>query len=67
MEKDYLKLSPSESVVIQCATQIYSAYIVTGKVTDENENEMREKSIQEAIKIAKRSDHLIISDTEIGK
>lgn len=64
MGKTHLNLQPSESVIVHAASRIYSAYIVSGLVTKENESEMMDKAIQAALKIGKQTDELIQSDKE---
>ena len=66
MAKAYLKLQKSEAVVIQCATQIYAAYIAAGRVGDGQEAEFMQKAIRDAIRIAKATDEAVISDDEPG-
>ena len=61
----HLKLQHSESVVIQAAAQIYAAYITAGRVQDGEEARWMERSIREAIRIAKATDAAIVSDEEI--
>ena len=64
LPKVHLTLQPSESVIVNCASRIYAAYVASGQVTDENEADLMEKSIQLAIKIGLRTDDLILSDKE---
>jgi hypothetical protein len=61
----HLKLQHSESVVVQAATQIYAAYIVAGRVQDGDESQWMERSIRDAIRIARATDAAVISDEEI--
>lgn len=65
MAKAYLNFQPSESVVVQCACQIYAAYIAAGRVTEGQEDEWMQRSIREAIRIAKATDVAVISDDEV--
>ena len=60
-----LRLQHSESVVAHAASRIYSAYIVSGKVDDDNKDEWMKKSIKEAIRICLATDDAVISDDEI--
>ncbi len=39
--QQYFKLQPSEMAVFKCASQIFAAYICSGKVTEENEADAR--------------------------
>lgn len=61
----HMKLQQSESVVIQAAAQIYSAYIIAGKVGDGEEDQWMSRSIKEAIRLALATDDAIISDEEV--
>lgn len=65
MAKKHLTLQHSESVVIQAAAQIYAAYIISGRVAeDENAHYMRQ-AIKEAMTIARSVDDAVISDGEM--
>ena len=61
-----LSLQPSESVVIQAASNIYAAYIHAGKVTEGQEQEWMNRAIREAIFIARTTDASIRSDEEMA-
>lgn len=61
----HLKLQHSESVVVQAAAQIYAAYIAAGRVPEGDEASWMERSIREAIRIARATDAVVISDEEI--
>ena len=61
----HLKLQHSESVVIDAAAKIYSAYITAGKVVDGEEDKWMSRSIKEALKLAIATDDAIISDNEV--
>ena len=65
MAKNHLTLQHSESVIIQAATQIYAAYITTGKVDENDRQEWMKRSIREAIAIARGVDDSVISDGEM--
>ena len=64
MGKSYLTLQQSEGIVVQAACQIYAAYVTAGRVTEGDETRWMERSIREAIRIAKATDAAIISDNE---
>jgi hypothetical protein len=66
MSKPTLSLQVSEAVVLQAAANIYAAYINTSRVTPGQEKVWIERSIQEAILIAKLTDERIHSDHEMG-
>ena len=59
-----LSLASSESVVFAAASRIFSAYIQTGKVTEENEEKMMNLALKQAIKLAVKADKNIRSDDE---
>lgn len=61
----HLKLQKSESVVINAAAQIYSAYITAGKVDEGEEDKWMARSIKEALRLAVAADDAIISDDEV--
>jgi len=61
----HLKLQHSESVVVQAAAQIYAAYIATGRVPEGEEARWMERSIREAIRIARATDAAVVSDEEV--
>lgn len=61
----HLKLQHSESVVLNAAAQIYSAYITAGKVVEGEQDQWMSRSIKEAIRLAVATDDAIVSDDEI--
>lgn len=61
-----LKLQHSESVVLQVAAQLYSAYVIAGRVKPDDEAAWMERSIREAISMAEATDAAVISDDEIS-
>lgn len=63
-EQFYFKLQPSESTIASIAAQLLSAYISAGKVNDQNENELVDKSISLAISLARKVEDLVDSDSE---
>lgn len=66
MSTRYLRLSPSESIVIQCASTIYAAYQNAGRVPDGQETAWMDRSIREAFYIADTADTAITSDDEMA-
>ena len=60
----YLKLEPSEAVVVHAASRLFAAYISVGLVQDENEEQMMLKAIRTAMKMALTTDKLVQSDQE---
>ena len=65
-KKPYLSLQHSESVVIAAASQIFAAYIISNHVGKGEQEAWMERSIQEAIWIAKKTDEIVHSDDEMG-
>ena len=63
-EKPYVKLKPSEAVVVDAASRLLSAYIIAGQFDENNENKMIEKALHIATKLAIATDRLIRSDDE---
>jgi hypothetical protein len=53
MSKPDITLEPSKGVVSMMAAQIFSAHIIRGNVQEGNEDQYMERSIREAIRIAK--------------
>lgn len=66
MSKVHLTLRHSESVVASAAATIYAAYIASGKVSDGDEEDWMERSLQEAIRLARRADQMVVSDEEMS-
>ncbi|MCS7468448.1 hypothetical protein NZK35_17485 [Stieleria sp. ICT_E10.1] len=66
MAKKHITLQHSESVIVQAAAQIYSAYIASGRVpADDDNTKYLKQSIKEAIMIARSVDDAVISDGEM--
>jgi len=66
MPKSVLTLQPSEIAVLGAAAQIFSAYVVSGHVTGGNESDMMDRSVGEALQMARRIEELVQSDGEMG-
>jgi hypothetical protein len=62
MTKPDITLEPSKGVVSQMAAQIYSAYITRGVVEQGEEANWMERSIREAVRIARTVDVSTESD-----
>lgn len=65
MAKNHIKLQHSESVITQSASQIYAAYIASGRVGEDDQAHWMRQSIREAIAIARGVDDAVISDKEM--
>ena len=63
-KKHYLYLQHRESVVASMSATIFSSLIQSNPLNDDNEDELIEKSVALAIKIAELSDKLVESDEE---
>ena len=61
----YFSLQPSEKAVFKCASQIFAAYISSGKVTEDNKNDYYKIAIRDAIKIGLMVEKSIESDDEL--
>jgi hypothetical protein len=66
MSRPSLSLQPSEATVAESAAVIYAAYITSGRVSEGAEQKWIERSVQEAIKIARLTDESIHSDKEMA-
>ncbi|MEX2139141.1 MAG: hypothetical protein WD894_07770 [Pirellulales bacterium] len=66
MPKPSLSLQPSEAIVAQSAALIYAAYVTSGRVSEGSEQEWIDRSIDEAVQIARATDERIHSDNELG-
>jgi len=67
LEETFLRLQPSESNVCEMASRIFAAYVSSGQLTTENEDQLIERSISIAIKMAQKTDRTIESDNENGE
>jgi len=56
MSKPDITLEPSKGVISEMSARIYSAHIIRGDVRDGDEAQWMERSIREAIRIAKTVD-----------
>ena len=50
---------------MHAASRIYAAYITSGKVAENSEDEWIQRSIREAVKMAVATDSAVVSDDEI--
>lgn len=65
MNKPYVKLQPTEAVIVQSAAEILSAYIIAGQCTPDNEDEYLKKSVKQAIRIVQITDESVQADKEV--
>ncbi len=63
-KEEYMHLQHSESVVAQMSATIFAALAQKTELTAASENELVERSLAIAIKLANRAEELIKSDEE---
>ncbi len=63
-KEEYMHLQHSESVVARMAATVFAGLIQKNDLTPGNEDELVEKAVTIAIKLANRSEALIKSDEE---
>jgi hypothetical protein len=66
MAKAALSLQPSEGIVARMAATIYAGYVTAGRVAEGQEKVWIQRSVQEAIAMARIADDLILSDSEMA-
>jgi hypothetical protein len=64
-EKAYLKLHPSEAVIVKAAATIFSGYLAAGHVGDDVEQDLVERSVDIAIRMAGLIDARVQCQDEI--
>jgi hypothetical protein len=65
MSKTKISLQSSEGLVFQVAGQIYAAYLSSGKAGEGMEEQFMNRSLQEAVQLALKTDKLVQSDAEL--
>ncbi|MCB9562398.1 MAG: zinc ribbon domain-containing protein [Kofleriaceae bacterium] len=60
----YLALQPSEQAVLHAASRIYAAWIAAGKVTDANADEVADRAVRAATRMALVVDRYVQADDE---
>jgi hypothetical protein len=65
-QKYHATLQPSETAIFRAAADIFASYVASGKVTDENENEMISRAIKTSLKICDIVEKNVRSDEEIA-
>lgn len=65
MAKAYVRLQQSEGYIIEAAAQIYAAHVATGRLEEGQEAACMERSIRDAIRIAKTVDDAVIAEGEM--
>lgn len=66
MAKTYLSLTKSERSLLIAASQIYAAYIQSGRVPEGEQEAWMERSVQEALRVATITDGAVVSDDEMS-
>jgi hypothetical protein len=66
-QKHYIMLQPSEAVVAKMAATIYAAFVQSGAVKRENEDEYIEIAGNTAIKLAEYVDKHVKSEEEVAR
>ncbi len=66
-KEEFMQLQNSEAVVAKMAATIFASLINNFPLHNSNEDELVEKSVAIAIKIANRAEKIIKSDTEWRK
>ena len=66
LEQTRLTLAHSEATVVDAASRSFAAYQASNRVDDSNEDEMVERSIKLAFKMAKRVDSLVKAEGEMS-
>lgn len=64
MAKPEISLQPTESTVAQSAVQLYSAYVIAGKVEDGKEKEWMRRALKEAVLFARTAEGIDASQPE---
>jgi hypothetical protein len=65
LEPSYINLQPTEIGVLDSASAIFAAKVASGKVDAENEAQVIEESVAQAIKLAKLVEDAVKTKGEI--
>ena len=60
-----LQLAATEASILAAASRIYAAYISTGQVAENEENNYMQKAIRQAIKMSTAVDDLVKAEGEL--
>ncbi len=58
----YLHLQPSKSVVAQMAATIFAGFVQNGALREDNEDDLVERAVAIAIKLANRTEAQVTTD-----
>jgi hypothetical protein len=61
-----MSLQPSEIALLAAASRIFCAYIQSGRVTEGAENDMIQRAVAEACRMARTIEESVSSDDELG-
>lgn len=67
LKEEFLNLQKSEAVVAQMSATIFASLIINKELTPENEQELLERSVSLALKLANLSEKYVRSDEEWTK
>jgi len=65
MNKPYMSLQPTEVALLDAASRIYSARLLSGQVPDGGEHEALKTSVAESIDLARLIDEGVMADKEL--
>jgi hypothetical protein len=60
----YLSLQPSEQAVLAAASRIFAGFVASGAVTEDNQNEVSDRSVRLATRMALVIEKYVQSDNE---
>lgn len=66
MDQKYLHFLPTESAIFEGAASIFAAYVQNNQVNESNEDELIQKSVTLAIKIACQVDETVRTEGEMS-
>ena len=66
LKTEYLNLQPTEIGILQGAAAIFAAKVASGKVSADNEDEVVEESVKQAIDLAKTVEYAVKTKGEMG-
>ena len=66
LKTEYLNLQPTEVGILNGAAAIFAAKIASGKVGAENESQVVEESVKQAIDLAKTVEYAVKTKGEMG-
>jgi len=64
-ERYYANLQPSETAIFHGAMTLFSSYVASGQVSDENQSALMKKAIDTAVEMANIVKKRVVSDEEL--